>query len=917
MAKFLSVWDPVANWPENDRVSASQAAQALSTPECRYAFAEWRKRHDESAGTRGETVPRKYVIEKVKRDDCYLEYLQYVQPDKWTAKLSIARLVYLLYRLQTRHPAGLFGGVHDVDKALDALLDLVFEVRDQYCPSKRFRSALVALMFPDVRVTEKQRFGWPKVDWCAREGAPNASGDARRDEFDTKTSTDNSDASSIASRAGASHDALTNAFTGFRDASSNAPRVGTFSDTLTNVSNMEAFVHVSSRSHNASWKTPSAGATIEASTSASTLKAFSNAFMDLFPNLHDTKVLQDSALDLPSFWPSGPSLQDACDILHIHNKAPFHIPGTPAQRFWWYQVKGIAHIKVCLLKYGKAALLDFMGLGKTRQSLVGLEMALMSSTIKTPQKPSLIIVPSGQIGEHWIGEGLLASNRFSFVAILGESSIQDCLLSRCARSGRTVSCYLSAPLAPFAKFAITQKFATAFTLSWSTRRSSATFLSIDKLKPTWRLGLTATPRMNGTRDMKGFLAFFRDRHIDVEKTRIEVARHGISPYEKGGLAKYQAMPEMWEQYVDNADLQMEETALRKLPKAMPFVISRNLNTPNDDKSTTIGAGIPALYVSRQTVTFGSQDSKDAFTNAFNQVLGELWREVKGCKFINLPTLTNLATMTLSTFAARIPADHRFVHQLHAEDADLPAVCQAVLKRNVPEDEASHLVRSPKLDWLAAFLGRAVVDRREKVLIFVLNNREQLLVRAFLKTLGLGPLATFHSGLGPKHRRDLIDSFNGSGGPSIFITTWDMGSVGFNLQKNCRIVVALSLYYNRNAEMQGRARVHRPGQTRPVLYIQCRQSPSLDTDFMLKHADRKESAEFYARLQLAKEDKEKVDKVLEAVSSAMAGIEEGAEAEAALELDLQEDVGMSSRIIEVLQTVLAGDTLSYCKNLEEL
>ncbi|KAK7525700.1 P-loop containing nucleoside triphosphate hydrolase protein [Phyllosticta citriasiana] len=877
MAKFLSVWDPVANWPENDRVSASQAAQALSTPECRYAFAEWRKRHDESAGTRGETVPRKYVIEK------------------WTAKLSIARLVYLLYRLQTRHPApaGLFGGVHDVEKALDALLDLVFEVRDQHCPSKRFRSALVALIFPDVRVTEKQRFGWPKVDWCAREGAPNASGDAHRDEFDTKTSTDNSDASSIASRAGASHDALTNAFTGFRDASSNAPRVGTFSDTPTNVSNMEAFVHVSSRSHNASWKTPSAGATIEASTSASTLKAFSNASVDLFPNLHDTIVLQDSALDMPSVWPSGPSLQDACNILHIHNKTPFHITGTPAQRFWWYQVKGIAHIKVCLLEYGKAALLDFMGLGKTRQSLVGLEMALLSSKINTSQKPSLIIVPSGQIGEHWISEGLLASNRFSFVAV-GDGFSQE---HQDSRNG-------------FHAIVVDEAQQMR---KW---KGSATFLSIDKLKPTSRLGLTATPRLNGTRDMKGFLTFFRDRHIDVEKTGLEVARHGISPYEKGVLAKYQAMPEMWEQCVDNGDLQMEETTLRKLPKAMPFVISRNSNMPNDDKSTTIGAGIPALYVSRQTITFGSQDSEDAFTNAFNQVLGELWREVKGCKFINLPTLTNLATMTLSKFAARIPADHRFVHQLHAEDADLPAVCQAVLKRNVSEDEASYLVRSPKLDWLAAFLGRAVVDRREKVLIFVLNNREQLLERAFLKTLGLGPLATFHSGLGPKHRRDLIDSFNGSGGPSIFITTWEMGSVGFNLQKNCRIVVALSLYYNRNAEMQGRARVHQPGQTRPVVYIQCRQSPSLDTVFMLKHSDRKRSAEFYARLQLAKEDKEKVDKVLEAVSSAMAGIEEGAEAEAALELDLQE-VGMSSRLIEVLQTVLAGDTLSYCKNLKEL
>ncbi|KAK8185490.1 uncharacterized protein BKA78DRAFT_324428 [Phyllosticta capitalensis] len=102
----------------------------------------------------------------------------------------------------------------------------------------------------------------------------------------------------------------------------------------------------------------------------------------------------------------------------MKNEEPYHLPGTPALlRLFWYQVQGIAHIKVMLVKYGKAALLDYMGLGKTLQSLCGLEAALNSSNSAKPRKPSLIVVPSGTVGEFWIKEGLLVSKNFKFLAV--------------------------------------------------------------------------------------------------------------------------------------------------------------------------------------------------------------------------------------------------------------------------------------------------------------------------------------------------------------------------------------------------------------------------------------------------------------------------------------------------------------------
>ncbi|KAL1385403.1 P-loop containing nucleoside triphosphate hydrolase protein [Phyllosticta capitalensis] len=429
-----------------------------------------------------------------------------------------------------------------------------------------------------------------------------------------------------------------------------------------------------------------------------------------------------------------PPLKTACSLLYMKNEEPYHLPGTPALlRLFWYQVQGIAHIKVMLVKYGKAALLDYMGLGKTLQSLCGLEAALNSSNSAKPRKPSLIVVPSGTVGEFWIKEGLLVSKNFKFLAV-GDAygrqhahhtqRVQYKTLDNfvCQGAGNDPFLMVICTVSTVHKLAKEEFAASAFHAlivdemqSLRMWTSSATFDALDTFQAKWRIGLSATPMTNGLRDIKGFLGFFRDREIEPSAMWSDVARYGSDPFRNTHLSKYQTLPEVWKRFVDTADLEIQEMALQKLTQAMPFVISRNLDTTNDDRTTTIGANVPKLHLSRQTVGFGQEDAYNAYTAGFNRLLDDLWIEAEGRKYMQLQTLTNMATMTLSSFAAELPADQKLIQSLIAERAELSAVLHAVQDKAMSNDEALERIRSPKLSWLAVFIGRFVVERGEKCL----------------------------------------------------------------------------------------------------------------------------------------------------------------------------------------------------------
>ncbi|KAK8167113.1 P-loop containing nucleoside triphosphate hydrolase protein [Phyllosticta citrichinensis] len=908
MDAFVNSWAPVAQWPEQYRITANQARATLAAGGIRRQFQEWRQRYEQThTGVRGRQVDRGTVLHMFHGRK--QEFAEDAQPEVWTQQVMVARLLYRLYRFSVEDPDGAFYQ-RDVpeDLVVNAFFDLFLEVKKVYAPTKRVKSAIFATIFPDVEPGKAENadadvgpdawqdkvVGWPdaKVDFSGLE-------DENLEE-DPEGLNDDDFASNNGEQNQAQIDDRGNAVAPETKVHQLDDQEIILRDRLT------SYPHASKRDKLAD---------------------------DIHACLQPAKPF-DCSLGLPSIWSEGVSFSKACSTLGIKKTAPFVLSGTPPMAtLHGYQVQGAAHVKLSLLASQRAALLDWPGFGKTRQTLLGVERALQSPSTGRINRPSLIVVPSGAVGEHWIREGLACTTTLSFVAV-GEGFGRE-------QEGRHRVKYWK--LSEFEKRGVDHDKLTFFVCTYGTMRKmvtfdfaetafhaiiidemqvlrkwkgSATFNAVDSLSPVWRVGLTATPLMNGNKDIKGFLAFFRDKTLDKDTVLARLAENGNPFDKKDKLAASGLMPEAWERYVDSASVYAQAEALNKVAQSMKFVISRNLSSQDGSTGKKIGANVPPLLISRRTVGFHDETNKAAFAARFNRVLDALWDETNGRKMMRLDKLVDLATMTLSPFAVDIPPDQNRIKELNAEHANLSTLCASVLGRPVSPHEALEVVRSPKLEWLASFLGWVVVSRREKVVLFVLNNREQLLVRAFVETIGI-ETATFHSGLTPRERNIMISAFNRAGGPSVFIATWDMGSVGFNLQNSCCIAVALSLYYNQNAEVQGRCRVHRAGQKRTVLYIQCRQAPSLDTIFMLKHSDRKELAQLYARLDLAKYNQDVLDRVLEAVIEATNGTAEGKQTQDAVKSDFEGDMEMPQKCIELLQSIFARDMEPYCKNLERM
>ena len=104
---------------------------------------------------------------------------------------------------------------------------------------------------------------------------------------------------------------------------------------------------------------------------------------------------------------------------------------------------------------------------------------------------------------------------------------------------------------------------------------------------------------------------------------------------------------------------------------------------------------------------------------------------------------------------------------------------------------------------------------EKVVIFSQWERMTRLVENELRNKGIA-LENLHGGVPSVKRKDLIEHFNNDPDKRVFLST-DAGGVGLNLQA-ANIVINLDLPWNPAVLEQRIGRVHRLGQTKPVMVI---------------------------------------------------------------------------------------------------
>ncbi len=123
--------------------------------------------------------------------------------------------------------------------------------------------------------------------------------------------------------------------------------------------------------------------------------------------------------------------------------------------------------------------------------------------------------------------------------------------------------------------------------------------------------------------------------------------------------------------------------------------------------------------------------------------------------------------------------------------------------------------SPKLDELNEILRELVVEEKRKVVIFSEWEKMNFQVGELLDKMKITYIS-LHGGVPARRRGQLIARFRDQPDLKVFLST-DAGGVGINLQA-ASAVINIEPPWNPARLEQRIARVHRMGQSRPVLAV---------------------------------------------------------------------------------------------------
>jgi SNF2 family DNA or RNA helicase len=138
------------------------------------------------------------------------------------------------------------------------------------------------------------------------------------------------------------------------------------------------------------------------------------------------------------------------------------------------------------------------------------------------------------------------------------------------------------------------------------------------------------------------------------------------------------------------------------------------------------------------------------------------------------------------------------------------------------DKQTH--HSPKLAEFREILRELAIEENRKVVVFSEYERMTHLAGQELRKLGIG-FVSLHGGVPSRQRGALIEKFRNDPACKVFLST-DAGGVGLNLQA-ASAVVNFEPPWNPARLEQRIGRVHRLGQSRPVLVIHMLTSDSIE------------------------------------------------------------------------------------------
>lgn len=274
-----------------------------------------------------------------------------------------------------------------------------------------------------------------------------------------------------------------------------------------------------------------------------------------------------------------------------------------------------------------------------------------------------------------------------------------------------------------------------------------------KLDSRFRLALTGTPVENGVRDLWSIF-------------------HFIQPGWLGGRRTFQ---ERYESPLAGGD----PWTLRRLRlKTAPFILRRTKDE--------VAADLPAkLHI-------------DEFCDLSPDQQG-VYREllVQGRRSVDEltgPAQSGAARMRVLTTLLRLRQ----------------TCCDLALLQNERLNDLPIPRRSAKIERLLEILESAV-ESNHKILVFSQFRSQLLKIRECLEARQIESLQLDG---GTRDRQQLVDHFQSSEGPPVFLISLKAGGYGLNLTA-ADVVVHFDPWWNPAAEAQATDRAHRIGQTRPV------------------------------------------------------------------------------------------------------
>ncbi|KAF2665149.1 hypothetical protein BT63DRAFT_459775 [Microthyrium microscopicum] len=595
------------------------------------------------------------------------------------------------------------------------------------------------------------------------------------------------------------------------------------------------------------------------------------------------------------FADAGISLTDACKMIGIDPEA-IHKRVSGMEMVWTlkhHQIVGAAWIRGRLHdRLDNAALLgcllcDTMGLGKTitiMASILGLmnerQARVQSHTERVTQKswrggPHLIIVPAN-VFHTWERSLQSFSHTWHLIFYRAGNNMPDLQGPKDSRF-QTKDINRTILLTTYdiwtKRHGNDQRFKSYFQVVWadeahmlrsfSQKNSSARSKAVMNLKPFFFVGITGTPICYEAKDIQSLMQYT----INSQKVEQWISKHTWKPdwnlFRRGAVKPADRW--MWRskhamEHIFKKDKERNWAELLK-SAVQPVILRRS--PASIVNGVAIGEDIPPRAV-RQGILKGTQYQRRLIKNGLLQENPDLIERPNSVKFTkelvrvtaHITTFTEFKNLSLKggpdahkawkvvehpSFDTKGQHFGRVLKELFQYIKEKDPGCNFPgldLSKAHPGDIQEYIVRrSPKLQYLTHDIDIKVICQRRKVVIWTQWPWIQLLVTAYIRSLGVDAHA-LHSGLSQDQRDILVDRFNErKSDNSVLVCSYDVSSEGINLDKKCGLVVCFELAESSALQEQAMYRIIRMTQDKPQIVTIYTLIGSLDVNRQLMNMSK--------------------------------------------------------------------------------